>query len=239
MPLPTEKTQPLVQFTQMPILIHGRPKIGKSTFCAQAPNALFISTQSGLNHLSTYSQPVSNWKDIVTVYEELKTGDHKFGPIVIDMVDDAYQLCVEHFCRKHEMDHPSDLDYGKGWAIVNTPFKTMLNRFALLNRGLILECHSKEKDITTRLGKKTKWVPTLPGSIADSIAAFVEMILFFTIEETKDPSGEMKQRRVIRTVASSDYEAGSRVKGLPDPIDLDYNTFIQALDKAIKERKTK
>lgn len=238
--LPTEKTKPITDLAFMPILIYGPPKIGKTTWCAQAEDAFFIPTEQGQNHVSVY-QPtdengkpkfVSSWEDLIAVYKELKANGQRFHPIVIDTVDNAYRFCREYFCRKLNMDHPSDLGYGKGWDAVNDPFRVMLNKFSLLGQGLILVSHGKQKDVKTRTGDKTKWVPAMSGSIADAVAAFVEIILFCDIEETKDETGEIHTRRVMRTKASPDYEAGGRLHDLPDPIDLDYHIFVKAVVKA-------
>ena len=238
MALPTEKRKPTIDLAHMPIMIYGPPKIGKSEFCSQAEDALFIATEAGLENLEVYEKRVQNWEEIVEAYTEIKAGNHKYKTIVLDTIDNAYAFCLEHFCKKHGMDHPSDLGYGKGWALVNGPFKTLLNRFGLLPYGLILVSHGKEREITTRTGPKTKMGPALSGSIADTVAAFVEMILYFTVEETKDAEGNPTTRRVIRTQASELYEAGSRVKIMPDPIDLNFGAFMTAL-KNLKQQEAK
>jgi hypothetical protein len=239
MPLPTEKTQTVIDPAKMSILLYGPGKIGKSTFVSEAENALFISTQDSLKHLSVYPRKVNSWMELLEAYEEVKDGKHKFSPITIDMLDDAYNFCMEHFCKKHNVEHPSDLGYGKGWDAVNRPFKILLNRFALLGRGLILQCHAKEKEIKTRTGDKTRTVPTLGGSIADAVMGWVDLILYCTIDVSKNDQGNTVQTRVLRTSQNADYEAGGRFKGLPDPLPMNYKLFMETAHKAAKERKGK
>ena len=52
-------------------------------------------------------------------------------------------------------------------------------------------------------------------------------ILFFDTERGKDAEGNTVEKRVIRTRASSCYDAGTRWQ-LPDSIPLDYQEFIKA-----------
>ena len=51
MPLPTAKTPAKRSLSDVSILLYGPSKIGKSTFASQAPNAIFIATEPGLNAL--------------------------------------------------------------------------------------------------------------------------------------------------------------------------------------------
>lgn len=239
MPLPTKKTEPQADLKDMPILIYGKPKIGKSTFASQAEDALFLATEAGLNHLSVYEMRITSWEDLVKAYEDVRKGDHRFKTIVIDTIDNAYAFCLEHFCKKYGMDHPSDQAYGKGWALVNGPFKAMLNRFALLPYGFIMISHEREKELTTRTGPAIKITPSLSGSILETVTSFAEMILYFTVEEGIDKEGNPSTRRIIRTRPAKNYEAGKRGEQLPDPLDLDFNAFLSALKPAVKEATKK
>ena len=51
MPLPTAKTPPKRSLSDVSILLYGPSKIGKSTFASQAPDAIFLATEPGLNAL--------------------------------------------------------------------------------------------------------------------------------------------------------------------------------------------
>jgi hypothetical protein len=105
----------------------------------------------------------------------------------------------------------------------------VLNRVAMLNMGLILISHAKEKDIDTRLGKIKKNVPNLPDSAAKPILGLVDMILYGDFQtvfnEDKKP---ISRKRVIRTKPSEIYEAGDRTGRLPDTIDFSYEALVKA-----------
>jgi len=73
-PLPTEKTARSASLSAFTTLIYGKPKIGKSTFAASFPNALFLDTEGGLQSLSVHRVPIHNWKDLLTACGELAAG---------------------------------------------------------------------------------------------------------------------------------------------------------------------
>lgn len=226
--LPTQKTPPKPELRDLTVLVHGPHKFGKSTLCAQADGALFLATEPGLNHLEVYQQPISTWDELLVSAREIAEGKHAFRTIVIDTVDNAYRMCAEYICRKYEVEHESDLEYGKGYAMVNGEFHRVLNKLALLPYGLFLVSHSQEKEIETRTGKYTKVVPTLPDKARKLVLGLVDIILFCDLEPTIGADGKPSYRRVLRTKPSLAYEAGDRTGRLPEVLDLNFAAFAAA-----------
>jgi hypothetical protein len=140
-------------------------------------------------------------------------------------------MCTEHVCEKMKIEHESDLEYGKGYALVNAEFHRVLNKLALLPYGLFLVSHSQEKEIETRTGKYTRTVPTLPDKARKIVLGMVDIILFGDLEPTTGPDGKPAYRRVLRTKPSAAYEAGDRTGRLPDVVDLDFAAFIAAFSQ--------
>ncbi len=229
--LPTQKTPPKPNLHDITLLVHGNHKFGKTTWCSQADGALFLATEPGLNHLEVYQQPISTWDELLLAAKEIAEGKHAFRTIVIDTVDNAYRMCAEYICRKCEVEHESDLEYGKGYALVNSEFHRVLNKLALLPYGLFLVSHSQEKEIETRTGKFTKVVPTLPDKARKLVLGLVDIILFCDLEPTTGPDGKPAYRRVLRTKPSIAYEAGDRTGRLPEVLDLSFAAFAMAFAK--------
>ena len=232
MPLPTEKTPPKQSLSDLTALIHGPSKFGKSSWCSHAPDALFLATEPGLNHLSVYQLPVDSWEELLAACQEIAEGKHPFKTIIIDTVDNAYRACVEYILKKHKIEHESDLGYGKGYALVNNEFQRVLTKLAFLPYGLFLVSHSVEKEIETRTGKHTRVIPTLPDKARKFVLGLVDMILFCDQEVTRGEGGEPVYRRVMRTKPHPNYEAGDRTGRLPAVIDLDFEKFLEAFDAA-------
>lgn len=232
MPLPTEKRKPKTQLSDYSHLIFGPPKIGKTTFCSQMDEPLFLATEPGTNALAVYDYTVPDWKTFLQAAAEISTGDHRFKTIVIDTVDNLWKSCSVFVRERNGIQHESDLDWGKGWDLVKGEFHRVLAKLALLPYGLVLISHSEEKEFKTRAGTISKYVCTLPKGGREVCLNLVDMILFATSEVS-----DQGERRILRTRPSENYEAGGRLQ-LPveDPLPLDFPTYRDAFERAIAER---
>ena len=232
--LPTEKTKPKVSLQDYSILIHGMPKIGKSTMCSQAEDALFLAFEPGLNALEVYQAPIDDWEHFCNVCKEVAEGNHPFKTIVVDTVDIAYQMCADYICKKFNVPHQSDLAYGKGASLVNNEFHRVLAKLGRLLYGLFLIAHTKTLKVETRTGDYTKYVPNLSEGARKIILGMVDIILYCDLEASTNAEGKQVVRRVMRTKPSQYYEAGDRTRRLPEVLDLDYNALVKAFTKGQK-----
>lgn len=233
--LPTQKTEPKNSITELTTLIYGAPKIGKSTFCAQADGPLFLATEAGLNHLSTFEVAIATWPDFLSACQQIAEGNHHFQTIVIDTIDNLYKLCVAHTLVKHNLQHESDLPYGKGYALVNGAFERTLTALALLPYGLIMTSHAAEKEVKTPTGSEVRISPTLPGSARKIVLGMCDLILYAEMEEIRNDEGRIVEyARVIRTKPTTIYEAGDRTGKLPATLPLDYAAYLNAINDGFK-----
>jgi len=231
--LPTQKTPPRTNLNDLTIFVYGPHKYGKSMWCSKAEDALFLATEAGLNSLEVFQQPIGTWDDLLVAAKEIASGKHPFRTVVLDTVDNAYKMCAEYICHKFKIEHESDLEYGKGYALINIEFYRVLNKLALLPYGLFLVSHSQEKEIETRTGKYTRIVPTLPDKVRKLVLGMVDIILFCDLEQTTAPDGKQAYRRVLRTKPSATYEAGDRTGRLPEVIDLDFAAFAAEFARGV------
>lgn len=231
MALPTTKTPPKPNLSDLTVLVYGPTKIGKSTWCSNANQALFLSTEPGLNALDVYQVPVTTWQELLDACAEIAAGQHEFKTIVLDTVDNAYKMCADYVCKKFKVDHESDLSYGKGFSAVNGEFQRVLTKLAFMPYGLYLVSHSQDIEIETRTGKHPRTVPTLPDKARKIVLGLVDMVLYCDVEVVADPeTGQPTARRVMRTKPSLNYEAGDRTGKLPETIELDYPGFLAAFN---------
>jgi hypothetical protein len=226
MTLPIAKTPKKTLLSDQTILIHGMPKIGKSTFCSGADGAIFLATEPGLNSLEVFQVPedgtgIKTWEELLTACAELATGNHKFKTVIIDTVDNMAKLCADYVCRKWKIEDVSDLEHSKGYALVNGELLRVLTKLGFLSSGLFLVSHSKDKEIKTATKKYARVVPSLSEGVRKIIVGMADIILFFDIEEEMDEaSGKPIARRVLRTQPSLYYEAGDKTGRLPAMITL-------------------
>lgn len=251
--LPTKRTPRKVNIAQQLYFIYGVPKIGKSTFAAQFPDALFLPTEPGLSHLDVYQAPpdgsgITSWAQLLNILQEVaemrkasiaQGVKPPFQTLVIDTADAAYKLCVAHTCGARKIEHPGDLDRGKGYEFVNNEFERVMRRMMMLGFGVILISHAKEIEVKKGGVKWSKIVSTLPGSgrkIAASLADFILFCDVAEIDDAKAPGGK-RRVRVIRTKPSVYYEAGDRQGFLPSVVPLDFGAFSAAYLEGIQKRK--
>ena len=222
--LPVKKTPPKQKMEEQIILIYGPPKIGKSTLASQFDNPLFLATEAGLNNLEVYQVPVPKWEEFLGYCKEIAIGKHDFKTIVIDTIDNLFKACSEYVRKKNNIQHESDLDWGKGWSLVKDEFSRALTKLSLLPYGLVMISHADFIEIKTRTAKITKAVPTLQKSAREIILGMSDIILYCESTVT-DREGEI---RIMRTKPSENWEAGDRTGKLPETLSLDYQAFYNA-----------
>ena len=228
MPLPTAKTPPKRSLSDVSILLYGPSKIGKSTFASQAPDAIFLATEPGLNALEVFQQPIGSWPEFLEACAELAKGEHPFQTVVIDTIDILYRLCADHICQKRGLEHESDGSHGKIYGLIKNEIYRVLTKLAHLPYGLILISHSQDRDLETRTGTVTRTVPTLSESFRQIVIGLVDLILYCDVQVEQAEDGTRKYRRVVRTKPSPNYDAGDRFGCLPEVMDLNFQAFARA-----------
>jgi hypothetical protein len=226
--LPKEKTKPKGNFNEYITLIYGAPKIGKSTLANEFNQPLFIATEPGLNSLEVYSVDVPDWETFLNACAEIAKGDHNYRTIIIDTVDNLFKFCSFYVCKRNNIQHESDLDWGKGWHLVKEEFFRVISKLSHLKYGLVFISHGEPIEIKTRTGTITKWVPTMNKQAKEIILPLCDFIFFITAELT--PEG---YKRVIKTKPSENWEAGDRTGKLPPELGMSYPAIKEAFDRAI------
>lgn len=216
MKLPTNKRPALNTLHSYRILLYGAPKIGKSTFCSQMEDALFLDTENGLQALEVCCVNVTNWSDFKSACTELKKG-HTCKFVAIDTVDSLYHMCREDVLKRLGIKHESDAPYGKGYAEVKSEFTEVMRKVFKLPYGIILTSWSKMVEVKTRTDIFNKAVTTLPTAIQEFVTGTVDIILYAEVLHDG--------RRVIHAGSSELHLGGDRTGRLPKTLPLDYKQF--------------
>jgi len=178
--LPTSVSTPSDRMEDYSLLLYGDKKIGKTSLASQFSDALFFFLEPGGKALSVKEVHPKNWSQILG-YTTLLENDSTFHQIVIDTCDIAYELCMEHVCKKMGIDHPGDEDFGKGWKAVKDEFSAWVRRILNMQKGAILISHSKTVEVKSRMGTKfNRVIPTLAKQAEDVIAGLTDMWYYYT-----------------------------------------------------------
>lgn len=226
------------------ILLFGRPKIGKSTWAASFPDALFLCPEAGHEHLELRRIALDGWTGKAPPYADHRGVTHttftqvvhelvsqnagSYKTFVIDTADRLYKMCEDHVCKAEGISHPQDLKYGKGTDLVNNEFRRTLFPLINLRRGVIFISHTRTRVVTVGEVEAEKNEVSLPSGAQKVVMPEVDMILRADI--LADEKGN--QHRVIVTQASTNDLAGTRWS-LPPKFPMTkeggYNTLLSYL----------
>lgn len=240
MELPTKKSEVKKKLEDYIVLIYGSPKIGKTTFCSQLNEPLFLLTEAGTNALSVYSLSINTWSDFKEacklINNGIKRGDFKFKTIVIDTYDNLCDICTDYVMKENGLSHPSDLEFGKGYNLVVKELARFLNFLSLLPVGLVFTSHEKIREIKTRTSSYNKATPSPSGAYRNLIIGMSDLILYATTTQKTD-SGKSESIRVLYTKESENWEAGDRTATLPPIIKFTFEDFMDAWNKKNNNEK--
>ena len=230
--LPTAPTEPKIEMSAFNYIIYGPPKIGKTTLASRFPSAVFLATEDGQNALECYRVGLDSWPRFLDACGELLEGKHPFKTVVVDTVDNLWDLCRRYVCDKRGIEHESELAYGLGSELVRTEFFRALTKLSLLPYGLVLISHAVTREVTTRTGKYDRVIPSFKEREQGRLLGMADFILYCDLVLVPDEDGKSQPVRVIKTKTSELYVAGDRTGRLPDPLPLDFDTFKNEFDKA-------
>jgi len=234
MALPKTKTPPSNNINEYTYLIYGEPKVGKTTFASNFPNAIFAATEAGHRFVEVYKQDIRNWDDFKQLARDLIKEEHEFKTLVVDTVDNLYTMAAKSVCMEMGISHQSDADFGKAYDRIKQQLMDIITALTQRGMGMVFLSHVDTREITHHRnvsdGKgghvvaevKTKVTDaTLSGSAKKVIRGLCDMIFYCYIDDRGD--------RWLRTKQTETIVAGDRSGKLPAVMSLDYKQLEQAL----------
>lgn len=219
------------------IAIYGREKVGKTTFGAHLPRALFCNFEVGTNFLSgVRAQNVSKWSDFKLILRQLEQPKaHDFyDTVVIDTVSQAYTLCEEFICAQAGVQKLGDIPYGAGYASCKKEFESALRKITMAGFGICCICHSEVKKETGPNDTVIEVVsPAMPSRAADVVNRLVDIIAY--IDVSYDENGNAIRNFITRRTPT--VMAGSRLPYLDPVIPFSYQGLVDAIGKAIDRQQ--
>jgi hypothetical protein len=231
--LPKQKTKPKTKLSSYTTLLYGPPKVGKTEFTSRFPDVLMLATEAGLTSLECYQVTIDSWSTFLDACAELAEEPGRFQSICIDTLDNLWAFCRSHVNEKHRVEHESDLNFGKGYSLVQSEFSRVLTKLSHMDFGLVMTSHCTVHEFQTRTGVTHRYVPTLPEKARNVVIGMSDLILFADTEVAQGPDGKPTLRRVLRTKPNPHYDAGDRTGRLPDPLPMDFPAFQKAFEEAV------
>lgn len=222
-------------------LIYGTPGVGKSTFAADAPNAIFLCSEDGTAQLDIARlPPVRSWADVLEALKILATEPHDFKTLVVDSLDWLEPIVWAQVCAAGGKGAIEDFGFGKGYVAAVDVWREFIRRLEHLERtrgmNIVLVAHAHIKRIDDPFtGSFDRHRMKLHEKSADLLGEWVDALLFARHEVMAvTKKGEQKARgistgaRILHTVYCAAFDAKNRFS-LPDEMPLDWATFEAAV----------
>lgn len=232
------------------MVVHGAEKVGKSTFCAQAPSPIFIQTEDGLAGIDADAFPLAqSYQDVLDALTAL-CGEHSYKTLIIDSADWLEKLIFSEVCQREGVTSIEKAagGYGKGYLEALNLWREILSALNYLNKEkgmtIIFICHSKVmtfNDPTVEpydVWKLKLHSPKSGNGSCELLMEWADVIAFAEKEKVIRNVGEKNsdkkinratdlKNRWLHLEGSPAFMAGNRYS-LPAKVALSWDAFEQA-----------
>jgi hypothetical protein len=215
------------------MLMHGMSGAGKSTLATSAPKPLlYLDVEMASRFLRgrkikwnplTEAPPEADgtW-DICVVtldefikaqkaYEYLKSGRHPFKSVVVDSISELQSKAVENIKGRQQL---QTQDWGKLLSVMSFFCRDLRDLAGTDDKieAVVITAMSRDYDGIVK--------PYLQGQIASQVPYWFDITGYLYVQQVADPAtGELRDARNLLVGNHPNYEAKSRVPGLPTVIE--------------------
>lgn len=219
------------------IVIHGTPKIGKTTFAASSSSPVLIRTEDGLGDLEVDTFPQAEtigqvMEALASLYED----GHGFTEVVIDSLSALEPLIWNQVAADHNVNSIEDIGFGKGYIYAMDYWRDLTaacRGLAYKGVAVVMIAHSDivkfdapDTDAWDRYQIKLHKRAFQHLYEQADIIGFAHEPVYVKKESTKDSKGKAKSAggRQLRLVESPAVIAGNRYS-MPETVSLDWDEF--------------
>ena len=232
------------------VVVYGPEGIGKSTFASRFPKPLYIDTEGSTKDMDVSRfEKASSWTMIQEQVKYVIQYPDLCRTLVIDTIDWAEQMCVQHICDKAGKKGIEDFGYGNGYVYVKEEFGRFLNLLEdVISTGIhvVLLAHAQMRKFEQpdELGAYDRWELKLGKKTSSQTSPLVkewaDMVLFAnykTLVYNVDGQGASKGknkaqggRRIMYTTHHPCWDAKNRY-GLAEELPFDYSEIAHVIEK--------
>lgn len=233
------------------VVIYGPEGIGKSTFAAKFPDAVFIDTEGSTKDMDVARfEKASSWTMLTEQVRYIKMNPTICKTLVIDTADWAEQMCVADLCSRYGKKGIEDFGYGNGYVYAREEWGRFLNSLEeLVDLGIhvVLTAHAQMRKFEQpdEMGSYDRWEMKLGKKTSSQTSPLVkewaDMVLFAnykTWSVAMDDKGKKRKAqggaRVMYTSHHPCWDAKNRY-GLPEEVPFDYESIRNIIENGSAE----
>jgi hypothetical protein len=237
-------------------MLYGIHGVGKSSWAAQAPGAIFLNVEDGVNDIDCASTDhLKSYEAVLGAIDWLQRNEHPYKTVVVDTIDWVEQLIFKDICTQAGVTSVADIDFGKGFPRAIPKWKLFLELLDNLRRtrnmAVILLAHSRVEKFSNPEGSTYDryapdlWTNARGEGAGNMIQEWCDEVFFasfrvFTTTEGKGFNEKVVavggKERYIRTSESASCLAKNRL-GLPDELPMDFNVYASHIRQRLANVK--
>jgi len=237
--LPKNERRDLSAINKKVIWIYGSPFSGKTWFANRFPDVLMLNTDGNIKYVDapfiaikdevTVNGRIAStklgWEVFKDVIDELSKKQNDFKTIVVDLLEDTYEMCRLFMYKEMGIKHESD-DSFRAWDKVRTEFLSTIRKLINLDyENIILISHEDmSRDIMKKGGDKVTAIkPNMQDKVSNKVAGMVDLVTRLVSEGDS---------RKLTFKNSETIFGGGRLIVKEDEINADYDEFISLYEEA-------
>jgi hypothetical protein len=230
------------------IVLLGTPKVGKTTFAAQAPNVILLPVkgEEGADAMSCAKFPTAQtFDDVMEALRSLAVETHQYGFLAIDSMTALERLVWEATCKAEGWTNIEKPGYGKGYVCALSQWNKLMEALDWLRNnkhmGCILIGHVKSKLINDpQFEPYDSFLWDIKDNAASAFVKWADCVLFARPKQfvkqvgdglAKETHAIGSGERCLFTQERPAHPGGGRdVYGhLPYELPLDWNKWMEAV----------
>ena len=229
-------------------VIYGAEGLGKSTIASQFPRPLFIDTEGSTSELDVvrFESIPKSWQEFAQMVTYVKDHPGCCETLVIDTIDWAEKLCIQHICQLCGKESLGDFSYGTGHVRLAEEFQKLLSVLSEINDSgihVVMTAHSQLRKFERpdESGAYDRFELKLEKKTAQLVKEWATMLLFcdYEIHVVRDDNNKAKAHggsRVIHTTHHPCWDAKNR-KGMPEKMPFSYDSLSPFISIISNEKR--
>jgi hypothetical protein len=226
------------------IFIYGEPKVGKSTFCSQAPNPLFLDIEGGLDAIETNHVRINSLQEFDEALDAVLNQEHGFNTLVIDSVDWLEKLIHTDICEKAKASSITDkrnqtTAYGNGYIMAQNAMRAYLAKLDAIRdakgMAILMIGHSMVRKMEQPDSEAyDSFVVKMHDKATAAVQEWCDVMAFARLKTMTNSDGKASAGKRVLVMADTKYAVVGNRYNLPKEISLDWDEFSKSFSEATK-----